>query len=188
MYFRALQWKGGDLLGQLLEATRDSLIATLGGGSGASLLDTAQAGDPHNDQYIPLSDDDASECFEECLQDELDGLESSPSPLSQDLQQASNSTQGENLQPVTEGEVSGTGVPDAKSQSTTPPAPRGNTRNPFRSQARSDLAIPAQVLEPSSSARSLPQNISTRTSRNRKRNNRSKSQSQISETVPKQLY
>lgn len=30
---RSEDWKGNDVLGQLLEATRDTLIATLGGGS-----------------------------------------------------------------------------------------------------------------------------------------------------------
>lgn len=192
------EWKGGDLLGQLLEATRDHLIAKLGGDNGVYPSDTTQSGDPYNDQHTPLSDDDASDCFEECLQDEREELESSPSlpsspsHQSQELpteQQASDPTpsqQGDKSQPITEIAQSKSAL-NINSQPATPLAPRGNSRNPFRSQSRSNLATPVQTSEPSSSVQDISQNVSTRASRNRKKKNWSKSQPQISETIPKQL-
>lgn len=55
------EWKGKDLLGQLLENTREAIRSALGPNLVAS-----QEGSP--DAFLPLSDDedDVSDCYEEC--------------------------------------------------------------------------------------------------------------------------
>lgn len=86
---RSEDWSGNDVLGQLLESTREALIATLGNGSAngsAMPPQSARGKATQDDQCVPMSEDEASDSYEECIQseDEIEQVKETSNGLSND--------------------------------------------------------------------------------------------------------
>lgn len=175
---RLEDWKGNDVLGQLLESTRDSLIATYGGGSPVPSQSHYVGTDSLDDQYTPISDDDLSDNYEECIQseDEIHPPEVIPSP------DAGTPT------PIP-ASVANPGVEIGEGTGS------HNSRNPYRavttqkplvtekSDSRGTQSQSSQVVSAADES-----NISTRVSRSRRKKKKSHSKEQLSLTTPKQIF
>lgn len=158
-------WKGNDVLGQLLEATRDSLMATLDGESLPPTQSVHSKSDTQDDQYHPMSDDELSDNYEECVQSE-DEIPASEGSVPPNLDTSVHSSTEQNH------------LTEDSGQHT--------SRNPYR-KARQK----ADITSTGSPSESHPQvsqaNISTRTQRTRKKKKR-QSKEQLSQTNLKQAF
>lgn len=171
---RSEDWKGSDVLGQLLEATRDTLIATYGG---APTQSTCDGIDPPGGQYLPMSDDEASDSYEECIQAE-DEIRQSETTSHQDTG-ASTSVPAN----VNTSDLSGNTSAQPKS------------RNPYRTSSAQKTTVVEETDSPfdtrnqDSQALALKaSNVSTRTQRTRRRKKRRSSEQLSSHTIPKQIF
>lgn len=175
-------WKGNDVLGQLLEATRDTLIATSGGRGGDSLTPSQSlnmGSDQLDGQYTPMSDDDLSD-YEECIQseDEAHLLEVTSQP---DIDASMNT-------PVTPSANSSVVSPSGTDQQ--------KSRNPYRvpttqkspAKEKTDSSADIQPRLSQAVPTANEANISTRAQRTRRKKRKSQTKEQLSLTIPKQVF